>query len=49
MININSEKIENSWKEMEMKYDQSYMGNRAIRKPILSLVMWGPLTDYELK
>ena len=49
MININSKKIENSWREMEKKYDQSYMGNGPMRKPILSLMMWGPLTDYELK
>ena len=49
LININREKIENSRKEMELKYDESYRGNGPIRQPVLSLMMWGPLTYFDIK
>ena len=49
LISINREKIENSRKEMELKYDESYRGNGPIRQPVLSLMMWGPLTYFDIK
>ena len=49
LMNTNHEKIENNRKEMTLQYDESYKGNGSLRDPILSLMMWGPQTDYTLK
>ena len=49
MLNVNSAKIENNRKEMQKKYDESYKANGAIREPILSMMMWGPLDGYDME
>ena len=49
LINVNREKMETSRKEMKTKFDQSYKGNGSLRKPILSLMMWGPMTDLDIR
>ena len=49
MLNVNSAKIENNRKEMQKKYDESYKANGAIREPILSMMMWGPLDGFDMK
>ena len=49
LINVNKEKIETDKIEMERKYDESYKGNGPVRKPILSLMMWGPQVNFSLQ
>ena len=49
MLNVNSAKIENNRKEMQKKYDESYKANGAIREPILSMMMWGPLDGNDME
>ena len=34
---------------MAKKYDESYRGNGPIIEPILSLMMWGPMTYFDIK
>ena len=49
LINVRRIDIDNNRKQMKMEFDQSYKGNGPIRKPILSMMMWGPLTDFNIK
>ena len=49
LLNTRYERIENNWKEMTQQYGESYKGNGTLREPILSLMMWGPQIDYNLK
>ena len=48
LINVNREKIEINRNNMKTQFDQSYRGNGPLRNPILSLMMWGPLTDFNI-
>ena len=34
---------------MQNKFDESYKGNVALREPILSMMMWGPLDGYGME
>ena len=34
---------------MQNKFDESYKGNVALREPILSMMMWGPLDGFDMK
>jgi hypothetical protein len=45
MLKVNREEIERNKKEMEILYDESYKARGPIRKPILSLMMWGPFAN----
>jgi hypothetical protein len=49
MLNVNRVKMEQNKGVMENIYEESYNGNGSMRRPILSLMMWGPFADYELK
>jgi hypothetical protein len=49
LINVNSQKIERNKKEIQNIYDESYKANGFLRKPILSLMMWGPLSEYGMQ
>ena len=49
LLNINRKKIDDNKNMMKKVYDESYKGNGQMRKPILSLMMWGPLTNHNLK
>jgi hypothetical protein len=49
LLNVNSQKIERSKSEIQNVYDESYKANGELRKPILSLMMWGPLGEYGMK
>ena len=49
LLNVNREKIERSRKDMQNIFDESYKGNGVCRKPILSLMMWGPYADFKLR
>ena len=49
LMNVARNKIETSRKELEKKYDESYRGNGPIIEPILSLMMWGPMTYFDIK
>ena len=49
LINVNQEKIKNNRENMRIQFDQSYKGNGPIREPILSMMMWGPQTDFHIK
>ena len=49
LIDINRKKIESNRKEMKKIFDESYRGNGPLREPILSLFMWGPYVDLEIK
>jgi hypothetical protein len=49
LLNVNSAKIESNKKEMQTIYGESYNANGSLRKPILSLMMWGPLDEYEMR
>ena len=44
LLNVNYEK--RSRKDMQNIFDESYKGNGVIRKPLLSLMMWGPYADF---
>lgn len=49
LLNINRKEIEKNKREMTIAYDESYKGNGLMREPILSLMMWGPLTNHNLR
>ena len=49
LININREKKLKGRIEMQKLFDESYRGNGEIKKPILSIMMWGPYVDYGLQ
>ena len=49
LMNVARNKIETSRKELEKKYDESYRGNGPIIEPILSLMMWGPMTYFDIQ
>ena len=49
MLNVKRVKMEQNKGAMENIYEESYNGTGSIRRPILSLMMWGPFADYELK
>ena len=49
LINLNREKIDKGRIEMQKLFDESYWGNGEIKKPILSIMMWGPYVDYGLQ
>ena len=49
LLNIHREKIENNRIKMKKIFDESYMGNGEMREPILSQMMWGPLTNHKRK
>ena len=34
---------------MQNKFDESYKGNVALREPILSMMMWGPLDGNDME
>ena len=49
LINVNRDNIVNKKMEMQKKFDQSYKGNGPVhQKPILSMMMWGPLADLNV-
>ena len=47
LLVVNTSKIEENKIEMQSMYDESYNANGLLRKPILSLMMWGPLAGYD--
>ena len=49
LLKVNREEIERNKKEMEIIYDERYKACGPIRKPILSLMMWGPFAGDVLK
>lgn len=49
LLNINRQKIAENKNKMRKIYDESFKGNGQMSEPILSLMMWGPLTNYKLK
>lgn len=49
LLNVNSAKIESNKQEMQSIYDESYNASGALMKPILSLMMWGPLAGYDMQ
>ena len=49
LINVNDEKIKKDRIEMQKMFSESYKGIGQVRKPILSLMMWGPYVDFSLK
>ena len=46
---MNSDKIESNKKELETVYTESYNFSGRLRKPILSLMMWGPATNLRVQ
>ena len=49
LLNVNTEKIQSNRKESETVYTESYNFSGTLRKPILSLMMWGPATNLRVK
>ena len=49
LLNVNSDRVERSRKEMQNIYDESYHSGGLLRKPILSLMMWGPAVNLEMQ
>ena len=49
LMNSHHKQIAANRKEMNQQFEESYKGNGPLREPILSLMMWGPQTDYAVK